>query len=114
MEVVNNFQILTEPELAAFNDEDLAYAVEHLQGGNLALGSYITINGIQKRRLLDEDIYWEYCVLMLRKNSIFLDSLNDVILAVTESGLLYYWELQVSNGRRKIVHRSIKSVLGCI
>ncbi|KAK9738031.1 Ligand-gated ion channel [Popillia japonica] len=94
VEVVNNFQILTEPELAAFNDEDLAYAVEHLQGGNLALGSYITINGIQKRRLLDEDIYWEYCVLMLRKNSIFLDSLNDVILAVTESGLLYYWELQ--------------------
>ncbi|KAI4456065.1 ionotropic receptor 20a-related [Holotrichia oblita] len=94
VQIVKNFQILTEKELAAFNDEDLAYAVEHLQGGNLALGSYISLDGIQRRRLLDEDLYWEYCVLMLRKNSIFLSSLNDVILAVTESGLLYYWEHQ--------------------
>ncbi|GJQ86939.1 hypothetical protein Trydic_g11806 [Trypoxylus dichotomus] len=111
--VVANFLLATDKELAKYEYQDLAYAVERLQGGmekittsfsdtkyeqilgNLAIGNYITLEGAQQRRLLDEDLYWEYCVLMLRKNSILLPSLNDLILAVTESGLVYYWEYQV-------------------
>lgn len=42
-----------------------------------------------------EDIYYEHCVFMLKKSSILLPLLNDLILKIFEAGLLQYWEYNV-------------------
>lgn len=42
-----------------------------------------------------EDLYWEQCVIMTRKNFILLELLDDFILRVFESGLIKYWQNEV-------------------
>lgn len=41
------------------------------------------------------DIYWEQCVIMAKKSSILLPSLDMLILRIAESGLPAYWENEV-------------------
>lgn len=44
---------------------------------------------------MTEDIYWEQCVIMARKSSPFIPSLNSLILRIHETGLPTIWETQV-------------------
>nr|AVH87292.1 ionotropic receptor 4 [Holotrichia parallela] len=94
VKTVSAFIVENEENLGKRSSQEFAYAVERLQAGNLALGSYITLEAAQRRRLLDEDLYWDFSVLMMRKSSILLPTMNEMIFAVTESGLVYYWEYQ--------------------
>lgn len=41
------------------------------------------------------DIYWEQCVIMTKKSSILLPSLDLLILRIAESGLPAFWENEV-------------------
>lgn len=60
--------------------------------GNFAIGSYIQRDIINKFHLMKEDIYWEYCVMMLRKNSIFLPALDMFLLRLAQAGLISKWQ----------------------
>lgn len=46
---------------------------------------------------MTEDIYWEYCVLMTRKSSPLIPSLNTLILRIHETGIPLIWEKRVIN-----------------
>lgn len=50
---------------------------------------------------MSTDIYWEQCVIMTRKSSILLPSLDLLILRIAESGLAAYWENEVNIKTRK-------------
>lgn len=63
--------------------------------GHYAIGDYVSEDAVQRLRLMKEDLYWEHCVFMLRKNSVLLESLNDIILRISASGLHIYWESMV-------------------
>lgn len=63
--------------------------------GQYAIGNYITEKVVQNLRLMNEDLYWEYCVFMTRKNSPLLDSLDNFILLLAQSGLIHHWEMMV-------------------
>ncbi|GJQ86938.1 hypothetical protein Trydic_g11805 [Trypoxylus dichotomus] len=93
--VVKSFIDATEEELASCNDKHLAYAVERLLGGHLAIRDYVTLEGAQKRRLLDKDLYWEDKIILLRKNSVLQSSLDTVIFGIMESGLAHFWEYKM-------------------
>lgn len=43
------------------------------------------------------DIYWEQCVIMTKKSSILLPSLDLLILRIAESGLPDFWENEVGD-----------------
>lgn len=63
--------------------------------GHYAIGSYIREHNVQKFKPMTTDIYWEQCVIMTRKSSILLPSLDLLILRIAESGLPAFWENEV-------------------
>lgn len=44
---------------------------------------------------MEEDLYWEQCVIMLRKNSVLLPHLDIFILKIFEAGLISHWQNEV-------------------
>lgn len=44
---------------------------------------------------MQEDFYWEQCVVMTRKSSILLPMLDLFILKVFEAGLITHWQDEV-------------------
>ncbi|KAK9679298.1 Ligand-gated ion channel [Popillia japonica] len=81
--IVNLFVIENEEKLQNRNkDSRFAFAIERLQGGNFAVGSYITEDGAKIRRILYEDLYFDYMAFYLKKSSILLPYLDDIILRV--------------------------------
>ncbi|XP_022916739.2 probable glutamate receptor [Onthophagus taurus] len=95
-EVVNNFYKGSPDDLRKRNNESFAFAIERLHGGHYAIGEYITKEGIQERRLMSQDIYWDYCIVMLRKSSILTPKFDNLILEISQTGLPSFWEYQVS------------------
>jgi hypothetical protein len=48
---------------------------------------------------MQQDLYWEQCVIMLRKNSVLLPTLDLFILKIFEAGLISQWQNKVSRFR---------------
>jgi hypothetical protein len=48
---------------------------------------------------MQQDLYWEQCVIMLRKNSVLLPILDLFILKIFEAGLISQWQNKVSRFR---------------
>ncbi|KAF5283307.1 hypothetical protein FQA39_LY17354 [Lamprigera yunnana] len=69
-----------------------AFSIERLPSGQYAIGNYITEDVVKGLRLMQEDLYWEYCVFMLRKSSPLLENLDSLIIRLNEIGLIIYWE----------------------
>lgn len=46
-------------------------------------------------RLMQDDIYWEQCLMMARKSSPYTDKFNTLLGRLHQSGLIYAWETQV-------------------
>lgn len=61
------------------------------------LGEYIDENSLKNLRLMQYDIYHEYCVAMSYKTWPFKTSFDLHVLRVAESGIQKYWELQVKS-----------------
>jgi hypothetical protein len=68
--------------------------------GHYAVGPYVRRDVISNYRIMQQDIYWEQCIFVVRKNSILLPLLDDLILRVFEAGLASYWEHRV-RGQQK-------------
>ncbi|GJQ87124.1 hypothetical protein Trydic_g23973 [Trypoxylus dichotomus] len=91
--IVKLFVVEGEVKLSERNiDKKFAFAIERLQGGNFAVGSYITEDGAKIRRILNEDLYFDYMAFYMKKSSILLPYLDNIILKVAQAGLLEVWE----------------------
>lgn len=64
--------------------------------GNYAIVKYITLDEVEMLRPMERDLYYEMVVMMTRKSSVLIPSLNKFISIVYQSGLPLYWEAQVS------------------
>lgn len=73
---------------------------------NFAIGSYIQEDVIGDFHLMVEDFYWEQCLIMTRKNSVLLPLLDEFILRVFESGLVGYWQNEVTTTFRYLKKNS--------
>ncbi|XP_071051740.1 probable glutamate receptor [Onthophagus taurus] len=90
--LVQNFVITGEANLSKLNKDEFAFAIEHLQEGNFALADYISVEGARQRRILEEDIYAGFIVLYTRKGSVLLPLVDALLLKISQSGLVQYWE----------------------
>lgn len=62
---------------------------------SIAVEEYIEKDVVQNFRIMSEDVYWQHCIFMLKKNSVLLPSFNDMVFRSIEAGLPAYWELRV-------------------
>ncbi|XP_048507197.1 uncharacterized protein LOC105689287 [Athalia rosae] len=96
--LVENFKTLS-PEKLLWNSmhspSNWAFSIERLQGGHYSIQDYLSSGAVGKMHLMRTDIYWEYCVAMLRKNSPFTEWLSKRILEIQASGIPQYWETDV-------------------
>ncbi|KAF5307156.1 hypothetical protein FQR65_LT00672 [Abscondita terminalis] len=93
IELLQKFVADSEENLKKFaNVNNFGFLIERLPSGQFAIGDYITEDTVKNMRLMKEDLYWEHCVFMLRKNSPLLISLDSLILRLNEAGLAKYWE----------------------
>ncbi|KAF5307157.1 hypothetical protein FQR65_LT00673 [Abscondita terminalis] len=91
--LLHKFIAASEENLREFaKTNKFAFSIERLPSGQFAIGSYITEDIVIHLRLMKEDLYWEYCVLMTRKNSPLLIPLDSLILILNEAGLIKFWE----------------------
>ncbi|KAG5879053.1 hypothetical protein JTB14_019480 [Gonioctena quinquepunctata] len=91
--IVSRFVAMNEEKLRDFSKTpNFAFSIERLPNQNYAIGSYIQKDVIGNYHLMEEDFYWEECVMMARKSSILLPLLDMFILRVFETGLISYWQ----------------------
>ncbi|XP_018319788.1 uncharacterized protein LOC108733206 [Agrilus planipennis] len=71
------------------------YPTERLTGGHFSVPVFIKHDAIQHLRPMTEDIFWAYCIFMLKKSTPLLPSFNMLVLRVLEAGINYAWETKV-------------------
>lgn len=96
--ILANESTLKERGLGRFS-----YSVERLPDGYYAVGDYVEYENLVKNlRIMKEDLYWEQCVFMLRKSSVLLPLLDDLLLRIAQSGIVKVLEFQVSSYSKKM------------
>lgn len=63
--------------------------------GYFAIGDYITKEAMLDLTVMQEDFYFEQCVVMLRKSSPYTKKISQFIGRLHDSGLMLAWETQV-------------------
>lgn len=63
--------------------------------GHFGMGEYITQEAVLGMMLMQEDLYYGQCVIMLRKSSPYTAKLSELVGRLHETGLLLAWETQV-------------------
>ncbi|ENN78215.1 hypothetical protein YQE_05367, partial [Dendroctonus ponderosae] len=116
MKLVARFVAHSEANLRKYSlGDQFAFGVERLPNGrvkifhffhhsavlahsdNYAIGAYIKEDVIQNYHLMTHDIYWEMCVVMMRKSSVLLTEVDKFVLRVFEAGLISYWQNEAIN-----------------
>ncbi|KAH1007137.1 hypothetical protein HUJ04_004410 [Dendroctonus ponderosae] len=93
MKLVARFVAHSEANLRKYSlGDQFAFGVERLPNDNYAIGAYIKEDVIQNYHLMTHDIYWEMCVVMMRKSSVLLTEVDKFVLRVFEAGLISYWQ----------------------
>ncbi|XP_044265394.1 uncharacterized protein LOC123011819 [Tribolium madens] len=93
IKIVSKFHPISEEELLKFSKSgQFGFSIERLPSENYAIGNYITEDTIDNFHVMKEDLYWEQCVMMLRKNSVLLPALDLFILKMFEAGLISHWQ----------------------
>lgn len=82
--------------------------IERLPSGHYAISKYMGKEEVEKLRPMSSDLYFELTVVLLRKNSILLPSLDRLILKVYETGLPLFWEAQVA---RKFLNMTVQNAI---
>ncbi|CAH1955470.1 unnamed protein product [Acanthoscelides obtectus] len=92
-EIVRRFIAVSEEELHKLSfTYKFGFAMERLPNRNFAVGAYVANNVIGDYRVMVEDFYWEHCIFMLRKSSIFLPKFDAFLLRVFETGHINHWQ----------------------
>ncbi|KYB26332.1 Serine protease easter-like Protein [Tribolium castaneum] len=93
VKIVSKFHPISEEELFQFSKSGkFGFSIERLPFEDYAIGDYIKEDVIDNFHLMKEDLYWEQCVIMLRKNSVLLPALDLFILKIFEAGLISHWQ----------------------
>lgn len=93
MRLVSNFRTMNKTALHEHAKRaDMGYAIERLSYGHYSISSYITNDVVHNFRVMLEDLYWGHCVIQVTKTWPMLESLNEVIMRVFQSGIQRYWE----------------------
>nr|QIJ45772.1 ionotropic receptor [Glyphodes pyloalis] len=77
-------------------DRSMAFSIERLPSGYYAIGDYITKEAMLDLTVMQEDFYFEQCVVMMRKSSPYTNKISQLIGRLHESGLLLAWETQMA------------------
>ncbi|KAJ8924147.1 hypothetical protein NQ315_006931 [Exocentrus adspersus] len=119
--IVGRFISATEENLREYSKtRGYAFSVERLPHENFAVGSYIQEDVIGNFHLMQDDFYWEQCVMMTRKSSVLLPLLNQFVLRAFEAGLIGYWQNEavalymdskVQNAVRHYYHHQDRNVV---
>lgn len=76
-------------------------SLENIMGGvflgYFAIGEYITKEASLEYTIMLDKFYFEQCVVMMRKSSVYTDKLNVLIGRLHQSGLMLAWETQVTS-----------------
>uniref|UniRef100_A0A182JBJ4 Ionotropic glutamate receptor C-terminal domain-containing protein n=1 Tax=Anopheles atroparvus TaxID=41427 RepID=A0A182JBJ4_ANOAO len=70
---------------------DGGFIIEQAQHGHFAPSDFLDLESSTKFQILREDIYFEYCIALMTKTNPLRNSLNEHILQVQQSGMLYHW-----------------------
>ncbi|XP_047985797.1 uncharacterized protein LOC125226022 [Leguminivora glycinivorella] len=74
----------------------MAFSIEHLPAGYFAIGEYITKEAAMDLEIMLDKVYYEQCVVMLRKSSPYTAKLSELVGRLHQSGLMLSWETQVA------------------
>ncbi|XP_032511198.2 glutamate receptor ionotropic, kainate 2-like isoform X2 [Danaus plexippus] len=96
-QLISQFKTYSAEELVEKSfTRNLAFSIEILPAGYFAIGEYITKEASLDLTIMLEQFYFEQCVIMMRKSSVFTDKINKLIGRLHESGLLLAWETQIA------------------
>ncbi|XP_069675757.1 ionotropic receptor 40a-like [Periplaneta americana] len=96
-EVTRNFRVLTREALVKTSlSGDKGIAVERLTADHYVIDKYINETSISNFRIMKHKVYWGYNAMTARKSSPLLESMNRVIHKLVDSGIVLYWEGEVS------------------
>ncbi|XP_013186387.2 uncharacterized protein LOC106131739 [Amyelois transitella] len=96
-QLVNLFRVKATDDLKQLSfTRKMAYSVEKLPAGNFAIGDYITKEALTNLSIMNQDFYFEYCVVMLRKSSPYTAKISQLLGRLHASGLILAWETQVA------------------
>uniref|UniRef100_A0A182IVC3 Ionotropic glutamate receptor C-terminal domain-containing protein n=1 Tax=Anopheles atroparvus TaxID=41427 RepID=A0A182IVC3_ANOAO len=70
---------------------DGGFIIEQAQHGNFAPSDFLDRESSTKFQVLRDDIYFQYCIAVMPKMNPLRNSLNEHILQVQQSGMLYHW-----------------------
>ncbi|XP_055604893.1 uncharacterized protein LOC129753117 [Uranotaenia lowii] len=74
---------------------DIGYIGERTQFGNFGPIDFLDEGSASLMRLLKDDLFWQMCTAIVSKTWPLKHHFNKLVLAVKESGIQNYWELQV-------------------
>nr|ARO70543.1 antennal ionotropic receptor 41a-2 [Dendrolimus punctatus] len=96
-QLVSQFKTYTSDQLKKKSfTRSMAYSIEKLPAGYFAIGEYLTREALLDMTIMLEDFYYENCVVMLRKSSVYTERISELIGRLHQSGLIHAWETQVA------------------
>ncbi|KAK9510133.1 hypothetical protein O3M35_004980 [Rhynocoris fuscipes] len=104
--VVKNFQVMDEEQMLKIaTTGKYALAIESLQSGQFTEQTHITDEVIARSHVMDEGLFVTAIILVLQKASPYTENLNKLIHYLLDSGILLYWDGEVS--RRFLTFRLV-------
>ncbi|XP_055604894.1 uncharacterized protein LOC129753118 [Uranotaenia lowii] len=74
---------------------DIGYIGERTQFGHFGPIDFLDEGSASLMRLLKDDLFWQMCTAIVSKTWPLKHHFNKLVLAVKESGIQNYWELQI-------------------
>ncbi|KAJ9590101.1 hypothetical protein L9F63_016780 [Diploptera punctata] len=95
--IVKKLRILDKEELnrQALRAE-MGFVTEAMTGENCCPSPHLTACAMAKLRKMKEPMYFAHIIMILRKSSPYLNHLNKLFFQLRESGIISYWEIDVS------------------
>ncbi|XP_055922835.1 LOW QUALITY PROTEIN: ionotropic receptor 21a-like [Eupeodes corollae] len=96
--VLENFRVYTAEEIKSNREiaKSVGFVIERLDFGHFAIPDHLDQEIIDDRKLMVDDIYYQYCVAFVPRSWALLEKFNDVILMMHSSGLTQYLEWKVT------------------
>ncbi|KAJ9590100.1 hypothetical protein L9F63_016779 [Diploptera punctata] len=95
--VVSKFRILDDDELKkqALRGE-MGFVMETMSGQTCCPSPHLTPEAMTRLRRMKEPMYFGHIVMILRKSSPYLKHLNRLFFNLRETGIIQYWEIDVT------------------
>ncbi|XP_055543538.1 uncharacterized protein LOC129729084 [Wyeomyia smithii] len=96
--ILSNYRIVdTEYLVQHRNTRDFGYVGERSEFGHFSPIDYLDGESSQMTQLLKDDLFWQSCTAIVTKTCPFKQTFNDMLMIIRQSGIQYFWEIQVVN-----------------